>query len=177
MPTATATANRIRNIHRASLGNIASITNASSPEDAIIIATRAPKLTMPCVYRDTAAKPPMQPGMSPSSAETTTWPALLFRRAAKRPPRELMFSVSMSIIITTTSPAISTAFLSESSMRSTIIGVSFFCAHPFRVGYLVYERGDLRGPPDYVRPRIGGIPVQGVREYGRKSAALGAREL
>ena len=53
-------------------GNIASITKASSPLEAIIIATRAPKVSILWEYSDTVAKPPTQPGMRPITAPKST---------------------------------------------------------------------------------------------------------
>ena len=68
----TAMTNRTANRIRACSGIIASIIKASSPEEAIIIATRAPKLNIRCVYRETVAKPPIQPGTEPRRAPITT---------------------------------------------------------------------------------------------------------
>ncbi len=59
-------------IARAWSGIIASMIKASSPEEAIIMATRAPKLKRPWVYRETVANPPIQPGTEPRRAAIMT---------------------------------------------------------------------------------------------------------
>ena len=69
-----ATTNKTNIKNKASLGIMASITKASSPEEAIIMAIKAPKLSNLCEYIETAAKPPMQPGMMPKPAPKTTCP-------------------------------------------------------------------------------------------------------
>ena len=53
-------------------GIIASMMKASSPDDAIIMAIKAPKLNILWVYRDTVANPPMHPGTEPNRAAITT---------------------------------------------------------------------------------------------------------
>ncbi|MPN23121.1 hypothetical protein SDC9_170507 [bioreactor metagenome] len=53
-------------------GIIAINTNASSPEEAIIIATNAPKLRRLWVNNETTANPPIQPGIIPSRVATNT---------------------------------------------------------------------------------------------------------
>lgn len=106
-PTMTDRTNRTANSTRACSGIIASITKDSSPEDAIIMATRAPKLNILWVYRDTVAKPPIQPGIDPRIAAMTTWPTFVFRRPLKKSPLDSMLIDSIIIIITVTSPVIS----------------------------------------------------------------------
>ena len=49
IPTAIANTNSTAKMIRACSGIIASMTKASSPDEAIIIATRAPKLNILCV--------------------------------------------------------------------------------------------------------------------------------
>ena len=71
-PVITAMTKRTANMLSALSGTIASMTNASSPDDAIIMATSAPKLNILCVYSDTVANPPMHPGTEPSRAAVTT---------------------------------------------------------------------------------------------------------
>ena len=94
---------------------------ASSPDEAIIMATRAPKLNIRWVYRDTAAKPPIHPGMEPRRDAMTTWPNFVFLRPLKTMPLDSMFKDSIIIIMTTTSPVIRTAFLIASIIISIII--------------------------------------------------------
>ena len=72
MPAATATTNNIAKIRSAFSGIIASMMKASSPEEAIIMAMRAPKLNILWVYSDTVANPPIHPGIDPRSAPKTT---------------------------------------------------------------------------------------------------------
>ena len=123
MPTTIARTKRIANRIRACSGIIASMMNDSSPEDATIIATSAPKLSILCVYSETVAKPPMQPGIAPRSAPMITCPVLVLRRPLKKRPLDSMFNDSIIIIITTTRPVISMELRSASvSMCSMIYG-------------------------------------------------------
>ena len=96
---------------------MASMTNASSPDDAIIMAIKAPKLNILCVYKETVAKPPIQPGIEPKSAAMTTWPVFVFLRPLKTIPRDSMFKDSIIIIMTTTRPVIRIEFLNMSRNR------------------------------------------------------------
>ena len=98
-------------------GIIASITNASSPDDAIIIATSAPKLNILCVYKETVANPPIHPGMDPRTAPKITCPTLVFLSLWNSFPLDSIFRDSIIIIITITRPVMSTAFLNISMRR------------------------------------------------------------
>ena len=117
IPTATARTNNIANTISAWSGIMASITNASSPEDAIIMATSAPKLNILWVYRDTVAKPPIQPGIEPRRDAMITWPVLVFLSPLNTIPLDSIFKDSIIIIITTTRPVIRMLFLSMSMKR------------------------------------------------------------
>ena len=106
-------------------GKSVSITNASSPEVAIIIATSAPKLIIPWENSDTEAKPPMQPGIQPNRAETTICPNLEPCSLAKKRPPDEMFRLSIISIISTTIPVMSTAARRASiKMSSTSISLT-----------------------------------------------------
>ena len=113
MAMTKSTAKRIN----ACCGIIANMTNDSSPEEAIIMATRAPKLIILCVYSDTVAKPPIQPGIEPRRDAMITWPVLVFLSPLNTIPLDSMFKDSIIIIITTTRPVIRMLFLSMSMKR------------------------------------------------------------
>ena len=86
---------------------MASITKASSPEEEIIAATKAPRLIIPCEYNETAAKPPIQPGIRPSSEPAIT---CLSGEPCSRPnqrPAEATLTYSIMIIITITKEVMS----------------------------------------------------------------------
>ena len=119
-PVTIASTNRIANRIIAFSGNIASMTKASSPDEAIIIATRAPKLNSLWVYSETVANPPMHPGTDPSRAATITCPSLVLLNPLNSSPLDSMFSDSIIIIITTTSPVIRIEFLSISINKCII---------------------------------------------------------
>ena len=104
-------------------GIIAIITNASSPDDAIIIATNEPKLNKLWVNSDTTAKPPMHPGTSPSRAARNTCFTGDFFSLLNDSPCERILMYSMSNIITITSPVIRMLFL----RASNIIFICCFC--------------------------------------------------
>ncbi|OPZ47550.1 MAG: hypothetical protein BWY95_01413 [Bacteroidetes bacterium ADurb.BinA104] len=93
---------------------MASITNASSPDEAIIIATSAPKLISPWVYSDTDANPPIHPGIIPRNADTKTCVTRRSRRRLNRRPSDFMLNTSMSIIIMITRPVTRMAVRRES---------------------------------------------------------------
>ena len=101
-------------------GKRVSITKASSPEVAMSIATSAPKLIIPWENKETEAKPPMQPGIHPSSAETTICPNFEPRSRVKKRPPEEMFRLSIINIIITTMPVMSTAARRASNKISAI---------------------------------------------------------
>ena len=96
------------------------MTKDSSPAVAISMATRAPKLIIPCEYSDTDAKPPIHPGIHPNRAETTICPNLDPCSFLKKRPFELMFRLSIIIIIITTIPVMSTAARRASRRISAI---------------------------------------------------------
>ena len=100
---------------------MASMTKASSPEEAIIMAIRAPKLNILWVYKETVAKPPIQPGIEPRRAAITTCPVFVFLSPLNTIPCDSMFKDSIIIIMTTTRPVISTEFLNMSMKRCMMI--------------------------------------------------------
>ena len=108
-------ANKTTISSKASLGIMASMMKASSPDEAIIMAIKAPKLNSLCEYIDTAAKPPMQPGMMPKPAPKTTCPKWLWRSLVNHFPWECMLTYSIISIMIITRPVIKTLFLSTSN--------------------------------------------------------------
>ena len=121
---------RTAKIMSACSGIMASMTKDSSPEEAIIMATRAPKLNILWVYRETVAKPPIQPGIDPRSAPMTTCPTFVRRSPLKNRPLDSMFSDSIIIIITTTRPVISIE-LRSMSINKCILSIYAFVPRLF----------------------------------------------
>ena len=117
MPTMTAKTNKTPISSKVCLGIMASMTKASSPDDAIIMATNAPKLSNLWEYIETAAKPPMQPGMRPNPAPKTTCPAGCWRSRENHFPCELRLTNSSNSIMIVTKPVIKTLFLSTSTNK------------------------------------------------------------
>ena len=116
-PATTATTNKMPIKTKASLGIMASMTKASSPDEAIIMATNAPKVSSLCEYIDTAAKPPIQPGIRPKPAPKTTCPMRFCRSLVNHFPCEWMLMYSIINIIIITKPVIKTLFLSTSKNK------------------------------------------------------------
>ena len=85
------------------------------------MAIRAPKLNILWVYKETVAKPPIQPGIEPKRAAITTCPVLVFLSPLNTIPWDSMFNDSIIIIMTTTRPVIRTEFLNMSINRCIVI--------------------------------------------------------
>ena len=101
-----------------SFGALVAMLIATSGDEAFVMLT-----LFPWENRETEAKPPRQPGIQPSRAETTIWPNFEPRSRWKKRPPEEMFRLSIIIIMITTIPVMSTAARRASiRMSSTSIG-------------------------------------------------------
>ena len=85
-PAATAIINKAIWIITAVFGITESIKNASSPEVAIIAATKAPVLMILCTYNETAVYAPRHPGIKPRiAARKICFAGLDFKFLLQRP--------------------------------------------------------------------------------------------